>query len=237
MSVQLLNESFERKFTLLDEACSDKKKADKKDDKEELHKDIDDKEVLTEVNEEVECDENGCTEKSEEKPKMNKKDLEDDTEKKNRRKVECAKRLRKYHKLKEDTLSFNPRKDQSTVKRPTTVSTYRNKRNPHKKLDIRNDGYGHNSVVQYMHWKPDDEIDCGDGQCFIQRDEVINKTGDRLHHRWRRDNLNDLLDDYELEERYVRHHRYVNKRLSEAIRRRSARNRFRESMLNRRRFR
>lgn len=61
-----------------------------------------------------------------------------------------------------------------------TITTYQNKRNEHKFLEIHNDGHYHNSVRQY--------IKCPNG--------VKNFTGDRFLHRWRRQNLNELLEDY-----------------------------------------
>lgn len=64
----------------------------------------------------------------------------------------------------------------------TEVKTYRNKKNPNKFVEVHEDGYGHRSAKQYMHW---DETD------------VTNPTGDGNLHRWRKDNMNELLDDYE----------------------------------------
>ena len=62
----------------------------------------------------------------------------------------------------------------------TTVNTYQNKRNPNKYIEEHNDGYGHRSLKQYMKW--------GD---------VKNPTGDGNLHRWRKDNVDELLEDYE----------------------------------------
>lgn len=64
----------------------------------------------------------------------------------------------------------------------TEVKTYRNKRNPHKYLEVHDDGYGHRSAKQYMHWNSTG---------------VTNPTGDDNLHRWRKGNLDELLDDYE----------------------------------------
>lgn len=64
----------------------------------------------------------------------------------------------------------------------TEVKTYRNKKNPNKYLEVHRDGYGHQSTKQYMHW---DETD------------VTNPTGDGNLHRWRKGNMEDLLEDYE----------------------------------------
>lgn len=65
----------------------------------------------------------------------------------------------------------------------TTISVYQNKRNPNKYLEVHNDGYYHNTVRQFMFWK-----------------ETMVKylVGDRKLHRWRKQNLIDLLEDYEL---------------------------------------
>ena len=42
------------------------------------------------------------------------------------------------------------------VARPTTVTTYHNKRNPNKHIEVHNDGYGHNTIRQYMKYTVDD---------------------------------------------------------------------------------
>lgn len=62
----------------------------------------------------------------------------------------------------------------------TTIKTYKNLRNPNKRLEVRNDGYSHFSVRQYMCWG-----------------KVVNKLGDGCLHRWRKGNLKELLSDYE----------------------------------------
>lgn len=64
----------------------------------------------------------------------------------------------------------------------TTVDTYRNKKNPNKYVEVHKDGYGHRSAKQYMQW---DETG------------VTNPTGDGNLHRWRKDNMDELLEDYE----------------------------------------
>lgn len=64
----------------------------------------------------------------------------------------------------------------------TTVKIYRNKRNENKYLEVHNDGYGHNTVKQFLKWK--------NGVKYL--------TGDRCLHRWKKSNLNVLLEDYEL---------------------------------------
>lgn len=64
----------------------------------------------------------------------------------------------------------------------TEVKTYRNKRNPNKYLEVHKDGYGHQSAKQYMEWK---------------ENGVNNPTGDGNLHRWRKGNIDELLEDYE----------------------------------------
>ena len=64
----------------------------------------------------------------------------------------------------------------------TTIKIYRNKRNPNKYIEVRNDGYYHNSLRQYMEWKDE---------------SVKNLLGDRRLHRWKAKNLKELLEDYE----------------------------------------
>ena len=63
----------------------------------------------------------------------------------------------------------------------TTIRVYRNKANHNKYIEVRNDGYYHNTVRQYMQWG-----------------EVKNLLGDRCLHRWRKGNLDTLLEDYEV---------------------------------------
>ena len=75
----------------------------------------------------------------------------------------------------------------------TTIKTYRNKRNPNKYLEVHNDGHYHNSLKQYMFWDENP-----DGTALS--DPIKNVTGDRKLHRWRKENLNVLLEDYELVE-------------------------------------
>lgn len=64
----------------------------------------------------------------------------------------------------------------------TTVKVYKNKRNKHKYIEVRNDGHYHNTVRQFMFWKATG---------------VKNYNGDGCLHRWRIGNLRCLLDDYE----------------------------------------
>lgn len=71
----------------------------------------------------------------------------------------------------------------------TTIKTYRNKRNPNKYLEVHNDGHYHNSLKQYMFWSKNP-----DGA--VLSDPIKNVTGDRKLHRWRKENLNVLLEDY-----------------------------------------
>lgn len=69
----------------------------------------------------------------------------------------------------------------------TTVRIYRNKVNPNKYLEVHNDGYYHNRVVQYMHWE----------------NGVKNTTKGSVLWRWKKTNLNELLKDYELVDEYL----------------------------------
>ncbi len=71
----------------------------------------------------------------------------------------------------------------------TTIKIYRNKRNGSKFIEVRNDGYRHNSVRQYMEWKIKKH--------GVLESIVINYTGDCCLHRWRKGNLLELLEDYE----------------------------------------
>ena len=75
----------------------------------------------------------------------------------------------------------------------TTIKTYRNKRNPNKYLEVHNDGHYHNSLKQYMFWSKNP-----DGA--VLSNPIKNVTGDRKLHRWRKENLNVLLEDHELAE-------------------------------------
>lgn len=63
----------------------------------------------------------------------------------------------------------------------TTINRYKNRRNPNKIIEVHNDGHYHNSVKQYMSFP----------------NGVVNPTGDGHLHRWRRGNLDALLEDYE----------------------------------------
>lgn len=73
----------------------------------------------------------------------------------------------------------------------TKIRTYRNKRNPNKFIEVHNDGHYHNSVKQYMYW----ETNVITGERLLK--SVKNLLGDRKLHRWRKANLNELLEDYE----------------------------------------
>ena len=65
----------------------------------------------------------------------------------------------------------------------TTIKLYRNNRNEHKYLEIHYDGEGHRSVRQYLHFPATG---------------VVNLTGDGMLHRWRKEWLNEVLEDYHL---------------------------------------
>lgn len=91
--------------------------------------------------------------------------------------------------------------DVAEPKKRTVTTTYRNKRNPHKKIEMHDDGYGHRSYRQYMKWDKGETIDCGDGKCFVQDADVKNFTGDGNLHRERRPFHRSVIDtDYELDE-------------------------------------
>lgn len=68
----------------------------------------------------------------------------------------------------------------------TIVRIYRNKANRNKFLEVHNDGYYHNRVVQYMHWE----------------NGVKNTAKGSVLWRWKKANLNELLKDYELVDEY-----------------------------------
>lgn len=65
--------------------------------------------------------------------------------------------------------------------RKTIIRIFKNKRNPNKRLEIHNDGHYHNSVKSYMEW------DNG----------VKNLLGNKKLNRWKKANLDELLEDYE----------------------------------------
>lgn len=71
----------------------------------------------------------------------------------------------------------------------TTVNYYRNKRNRNKYIEVRNDGYYHNTVRQFMLWTY--------RKWNSVQSVTKNFTGDGHLRRWRKGNLNDLLEDYE----------------------------------------
>lgn len=54
-------------------------------------------------------------------------------------------------------------------------------------MEIHNDGYYHNRVVQYMHWE----------------NGVKNTTKGSVLWRWKKANLDELLKDYELVDEYL----------------------------------
>lgn len=63
----------------------------------------------------------------------------------------------------------------------TKIQIFKNKRNPHKRLEIHNDDHYHNTVRAFM------EFENG----------VINLLRDKKLHRWKKGNLAELLEDYE----------------------------------------
>lgn len=62
----------------------------------------------------------------------------------------------------------------------STITIYRNNRNKNKYVEIHNDGHYHNSVKSYMEWS----------------NGVKNLLGDKRLHRWKKKNLQELLEDY-----------------------------------------
>lgn len=70
--------------------------------------------------------------------------------------------------------------------RKTTTQIYRNNRNQHKYIEVHADGYSHWTVRQYLFWPST---------------MVKNFTGDSILYRWRKANLQELLEDYTLVER------------------------------------
>lgn len=63
----------------------------------------------------------------------------------------------------------------------TKITIYKNKRNPHKCIEVHSDGHYHNSVRQFM----------------LYDNGVKNLLGDKKLHRWKKKNLLELLKDYE----------------------------------------
>lgn len=70
----------------------------------------------------------------------------------------------------------------------TTVRIYKNLRNGNKYLEVHNDGHYHNTVRQYI----ETNTFCKGRKVGI----VKNYSGDGCLHRWRKQNLNELLEDY-----------------------------------------
>lgn len=68
------------------------------------------------------------------------------------------------------------------------VRIYQNKRNKQKYIEVHNDGHHHNSVRQYI--QHDQKV------AGHKVGVVRNYTGDGKLHRWRKENLNELLEDY-----------------------------------------
>lgn len=60
------------------------------------------------------------------------------------------------------------------------VKHYQNKRNNHKFLEVHEYDCGHKSVRQFMWFS----------------NGVLNKLGDGRLHRWKSENLNELLNEY-----------------------------------------
>lgn len=70
----------------------------------------------------------------------------------------------------------------------TTTEIYRSNRNENKYLEVRNDGHYHNSVRQFIQTNT-----------YVKGHKVgivRNYNGDGSLHRWRKENLKELLTDY-----------------------------------------
>lgn len=61
------------------------------------------------------------------------------------------------------------------------IKIYRNKRNPHKYIESHYYKCGHVSARQFMHWNSTD---------------VTNILGDRCFHRYKKRDLESILEDY-----------------------------------------
>lgn len=72
----------------------------------------------------------------------------------------------------------------------TKITIYRNKRNHNKYIEVHNDGHRHNSVRQFI----ENVIYINNRKATVIR----NYTGDGSLHRWNKENLKELLTDYEM---------------------------------------
>lgn len=68
------------------------------------------------------------------------------------------------------------------------IKIYQNKKNKCKYIEVHNDGHYHNTVRQYI--EHDQKV--AGRKVGITR----NYTGDGSLHRWRKDDLKELLKDY-----------------------------------------
>ena len=68
------------------------------------------------------------------------------------------------------------------------IRTYQNKRNKRKYIEVHNDGHYHNSVRQY--------IEHNQKVAGHKVGIVRNYSGDASLHRWKKENLKELLEDY-----------------------------------------
>lgn len=82
-------------------------------------------------------------------------------------------------------------------KRKTSVTHYSNKRNPNKRLEVHDDGYGHRSMKQYVQWDEGEEFDFGKDGKFTMEKTVRNDLGDRRLHRWRKPKYDEIMQDYD----------------------------------------
>ena len=82
------------------------------------------------------------------------------------------------------------------LKEATTVTHYSNKRNPHKHLEVHNDGHGHRSVKQYIKHTADDlRKEFPDKEPYSE-EPIINTTGDGALHRMKKRDFTELANDY-----------------------------------------
>lgn len=82
------------------------------------------------------------------------------------------------------------------LKEATTVTHYSNKRNPHKHLEVHNDGHGHRSVKQYIKHTADDLRKEFPEKEPYSEEPIINTTGDGALHRMKKRDFTELTNDY-----------------------------------------
>ena len=77
----------------------------------------------------------------------------------------------------------------------TQVKIYRNRTNENKYIEVHRDGHGHSAVRQFIAWRR--TMRAGGTGYRINAGVTLNYTGDGFLHRWRAENLRELLEDYE----------------------------------------